>query len=177
MYLKLIASSPKLALRFAATVSLAVVATNAAAASVPSYPMPFNPNTVRYGFHAARHGEITSNFAGVTASNFENLGLIVTGFATCITGLINQKSSYGDALILGKAVASDTLGKVFANGNAYHAQDDLDPDSVNHAWSTSLAGFDIGIRLALAIAILVAKYLPSTISRRPFLRSPSRRTG
>jgi hypothetical protein len=135
--------SPGSALGIVVAAGLALIATGAPAATPARYPTPGKPNIVEYKFTAATTGEITAYFAGTTAAYVENLGLMINGVATGITGLVNQKSSYGDALVLGKAEAGDNLvffTEVFTTGDVYFTQADLNRDGVNHAWSTSFAG-------------------------------------
>ena len=68
-----------------------------------------------YTFTAASTGDIIAYFAipNVTASDTEEIGLLVNGVSTGVFGLDNHASYLGEAFDLGHANAGDTLTFVF----------------------------------------------------------------
>ena len=133
---------------FATTIALAatigIVASSAqAVTTLPQYPTRGQQNPVNYTFTAARTGDITAWFTGSTASFNENLGLLINGVATGITGLGNKTSAYGDKLVLGRANAGDSLvffTNVTTTNKTYYSDKSLNADGVNHVFSAAYAG-------------------------------------
>lgn len=132
----------------AATLALAatigVVASSASAVTtLPKYPSRGSQNPTTYSFTAARTGDITAWFTGSTASYTENLGLLINGVATGITGLGNKTSAYGDKLVLGHANAGDSLvffTHVATTNRTYYSDKARNADGVNHIFSADYAG-------------------------------------
>ncbi len=133
---------------FAATIAIAatigIVASSAqAVTTLPQYPTRGKQNTVNYTFTAARTGDITAWFTGSTAGYTENLGLLINGVATGITGLGNKTSAYGDKLVLGRANAGDSLvffANVATTKHIYYSDKTLNADGVNHVFSAAYVG-------------------------------------
>ncbi len=133
---------------FAATIAIAatigiVTSSASAVTTLPQYPTRGTENPVNYTFTAARTGDITAWFTGSTASFSENLGLLINGVATGITGLGNKTSAYGDKLVLGHANTGDSLvffTNVATTGRTYYSDKSLNADGVNHVFSAAYAG-------------------------------------
>jgi hypothetical protein len=131
-------------IRIALAAALGLVASAASAVTpFPQYPTRGKENPVEYSFKAARTGNITAWYTGTTASYSENLGLMVNGVKTGITGLNNKTSKVGDTLILGNAKAGDKLTfyiDVLTTKKTYFSDKSLNADGVNHIFSASYAG-------------------------------------
>jgi hypothetical protein len=126
-----------------ALLAAALVATAAAADTLPSYPTSGSANPVTYSFTAAATGDITAWFAGSTAGYTENLGLLINGVPTGVTGLINHASAYGDKLVLGHAQAGDELvffTDISNTGDTFYSQASRNADGVNHVFATGFGG-------------------------------------
>ncbi len=126
----------------AATIGVAAPAASAVT-TLPQYLARGTQNPVNYTFTAAHTGDIIAWFTGSTAGYTENLGLLINGVPTVITGLNNESSVYGEKLVLGHANAGDNL--VFftnvANTNkTYYSDKSLSADGVNHVFSAAYAG-------------------------------------
>jgi PEP-CTERM motif len=80
-----------------------------ASAGVIPYPNPGTSNLTVYTFTAATTGDIHAFFVGSSAGLEENIGLLVNGVPTGVTGLNNHTSSVGDEVDLGSANAGDIL--------------------------------------------------------------------
>jgi hypothetical protein len=129
-------------LAFAATIGLVAVSASAVA-PLPQYPTRGKANPVTYTFKAAHTGDITAWFTGSTAGYTENLGLMINGVGTGITGLSNKTSAYGDKLVLGHAKAGDKLvffTNVATTKKTYFSDSSLNADGVNHIFSAAFAG-------------------------------------
>jgi hypothetical protein len=134
-------------LKLAITAALGLMATAASAvAPFPQYATRGKENPIEYSFTAASTGTITAWYTGTTASYSENLGLMVNGVKTGVTGLNNKTSKVGDALILGNAKRGDTLTfyiDVLTTKLSYYSDKSLNADGVNHVFSADYAGSDI----------------------------------
>lgn len=120
--------------------------TASAVTPLPQYPTRGKENPVEYSFTAARTGSITAWYTGTTASYSENLGLMVNGVKTGVTGLNNKTSKVGDTLVLGSAKAGDKLTffiDVLTTKKTYFSDKRLNEDGVNHIFSASYAGSGI----------------------------------
>ena len=99
-----------------------------------------------YTFTASHDGDITAFFAGSGASFSEVVGMTVNGIATGITGLNDQLSHIGDALVLGNVHAGDTI--VFFDqistqntGDIWYSDPALNPiANEQHVYSTLYDG-------------------------------------
>lgn len=133
--------------RAALAAALGLAASAASAVTpFPQYPTRGKENPVEYNFTAARTGNITAWYTGTTASYSENLGLMVNGVKTGISGLNNKTSKVGDTLVLGNAKAGDKLTffiDVLTTKKTYFSDKSLNEDGVNHVFSASYAGSDI----------------------------------
>jgi Domain of unknown function (DUF4114)/PEP-CTERM motif len=134
-------------LKLAITAALGLMATAASAvAPFPQYPTRGKENPIEYSFTAANTGTITAWYTGTTASYSENLGLMVNGVKTGVTGLNNKTSKVGDALILGNAKAGDKLTfyiDVLTTKMTYYSDKSLNSDGVNHVFSADYTGSEI----------------------------------
>jgi hypothetical protein len=133
--------------KFTVAAALGLVASAASAVTpFPQYPTRGKENLMEYNFTAARTGNITAWYTGTTASYSENLGLMINGVKTGVTGLNNKTSKVGDTLILGNAKAGDKLTffiDVLTTRKTYFSDKSLNEDGVNHVFSASYAGSDI----------------------------------
>jgi hypothetical protein len=135
--------APKLAI--ASALGLAASAASAVT-PLPQYPTRGKENPVEYNFTAARTGNITAWYTGTTAAYSENLGLMVNGVKTGVTGLNNKTSKVGDTLVLGNAKAGDELTffiDVLTTRKTYYSDKSLNEDGVNHVFSASYAGSSV----------------------------------
>jgi hypothetical protein len=131
-------SVPRLAIA-----ALILSATAASAVSLPTYPTSGSENPDTYSFTAASTGDITAWFAGSTAGYTENLGLLINGVATGITGLVNHSSNYGDWVVLGQANAGDSLvffTNIFNTGDTFYSTAGLNSDGINHVFAAGFGG-------------------------------------
>lgn len=138
-------SHTTLKLAIAATLGL-VASTASAVTPLPQYPTRGKENPVEYNFTAAKTGSITAWYTGTTAGYSENLGLMINGVKTGVTGLNNKTSKVGDTLVLGSAKAGDKLTffiDVLTTKKTYFSDKSLNEDGVNHIFSASYAGSDI----------------------------------
>lgn len=129
-------------LALAATIGLVAVSAQAIT-PLPKYPNRGTANPVTYTFKAAHTGDITAWYTGSTAGYTENLGLMINGVGTGITGLSNKASAYGDKLVLGHAKRGDKLvflTNVATTNKTYYSDQSLNADGVNHIFSADFAG-------------------------------------
>jgi hypothetical protein len=83
--------------------------TSARADAIP-YPTPGVVNPVVYTFTAAATGNITAYFAGSSADNTSDLGMLVKGVSTGLFGLQNNPDpALGTSFVLGFVTAGDVL--------------------------------------------------------------------
>ena len=75
------------------------------------------PNPVIYNFTATASGNITAYFAGDNAGYDTDIGLLVNGVSTGITGLDDHSTAVGTSLNLGFAAAGSTLTFVLINNS------------------------------------------------------------
>jgi hypothetical protein len=132
------------ALKLSIAVSLGFVA-SAASAITPLVPYLTRgtENPVEYNFTAASTGSITAYYAGSTAGFSENLGLMINGVKTDVTGLNNKTSVVGNLLDLGTAKAGDKLTffiDVLTTKTSYYSDKSLNSDGVNHVFSAAYGG-------------------------------------
>jgi hypothetical protein len=134
----------KLAMIAGATVML--TASSAFAGTIP-YPNVGTENPVTYTFTATSAGDITAYFLGSGAAFDEQLGLLVNGVDTGITGLDDHSSSFGQTLDFGSVAAGATLvfyinvADYSAPGNfTYYSDVSLNTDGQNHVYSTAWNG-------------------------------------
>jgi hypothetical protein len=80
-----------------------------ARADVIPYPTPGVINPAVYIFTASATGNITAYFAGASAANTSDLGMLVNGVSTGLFGLNNSSTSVGTSFILGSVTAGDVL--------------------------------------------------------------------
>jgi hypothetical protein len=82
-------------------------------------------NPVVYTFTATATGNITAYFAGSSAANISDLGMLVNDVSTGLFGLINNgTTNVGDSFVLGSVTAGDVLTFVLRTispslGNAF----------------------------------------------------------
>lgn len=133
--------------RLTVVVTLGLAASAATAITqLPQYPTRGRENPFAHSFTAARSGIITAYFTGTTASYSENLGLMVNGVRTGITGLNNKTSALGEQLVLGTARAGDRLTffiDVLTTKKTYYSEKSLNADGVNHVFSAAYAGTNL----------------------------------
>jgi len=104
-------------------------------------------NPVFSNFVAAESGDVTVYFAGSDAGYTSELGLLVDGVPTGITGLNNHTSALGQAFNLGFAPVGASLTffiNVLTTGETYFTDPARNPDAVNHAYAEPFAGGTIG---------------------------------
>ncbi len=91
--------------------SVAVVFASSAnvSADVIPYPDVGTPNSTLYTFTAESNGDVTAYFAGASAANDSEIGMLVNGVSTGIIGLDDHSSFVGQGLDLGFANAGDFL--------------------------------------------------------------------
>ena len=118
---------------------------NAKASTLIPYPNHGTENSATYTFTAIADGSVTAYFAGSGASFSEVVGMTVNGIATGITGLNDQLSHIGDALVLGNVHAGDTI--VFFDqistqntGDIWYSDPALNRVNEQHAYSTLYDG-------------------------------------
>ncbi|WP_083636584.1 PEPxxWA-CTERM sorting domain-containing protein [Bradyrhizobium sp. AS23.2] len=120
---------------------LALVAATAAKAGV-IYPNPGTENPTTYSFTATANGSLVAYFYGSGASFSESLGLLVNGQDRG-TALDNHISAYGEMYNFGNVSVGDTLVfyiDVKTTGHTYYSDIKMNPDGVNHIYSTAFAG-------------------------------------
>jgi hypothetical protein len=140
--------------------ALALGFATAATAALPIYPSPGTENPDTYSFTAATTGHIIAYFAGSTAGDDENLGLLVNGVDTGINGLDDHSTAVGTSLDFGSVTAGSTLTfyiNDFSSGNTWYSDKSMNLDgpggtTSQHIWSTSYAGGDFGIPAGTYIA-------------------------
>jgi len=101
-----------------------------------------NPGTIAPAatFQASISGDVIGYFGGGTGIFTEELGLFVNGAQQGGWGLQNHTSALGDAFDFGPVHAGDTLVfalKVADTGYTVYSDPSLNPDGINHAYSTS----------------------------------------
>ena len=117
-----------------------------ASAGVIPYPNPGTVNPDVYIFTAATTGDIHAFFVGSSASLEENIGLLVNGVPTGVTGLNNHTSSVGDEVDLGHANAGDILTFLMfippaANSTGpftWSSDPSQNSDGIQHIYSTDV---------------------------------------
>jgi hypothetical protein len=82
--------------------------TSARADAIP-YPTAGVVNSAVYMFKATATGNVTAYFAGASAANTSELGMLVNGAPPVVFGLNNQTSAIGDSLNLGSVTIGDVL--------------------------------------------------------------------
>jgi hypothetical protein len=87
---------------------LCVSGTSARADAIP-YPTARVVNSAVYTFTATATGNVTAYFAGASADNTSELGMLVNGSPTGIFGLNNHATAIGASLNLGSVIAGDVL--------------------------------------------------------------------
>jgi hypothetical protein len=135
---------------------LLVIATTQAARAELTIPYPDSGtiNPVTYTFTAASTGDVIAYYAipHTTASFTEEIGLLVNGVSTGLTGLNNHTSTLGQAFDLGHANAGDTLVfqlNVFAlGGYSLYSRSSMNSDGDNHVYSTDYDGTNPGLDAA-----------------------------
>jgi hypothetical protein len=140
--------------------ALALGFATAATAALPIYPSPGTENPDTYSFTAATTGHIIAYFAGSTAADDENLGLLVNGVDTGINGLDDHSTAVGTSLDFGSVTAGSTLTfyiNDFSSGNTWYSDKAMNLDGAGgtpsqHIWSTSYAGGDFGIPAGTYVA-------------------------
>jgi hypothetical protein len=95
-----------------------------ARADVIPYPTPGVINPASYTFTATATGNITAYFAGASAANTSDLGMLVNGASTGLFGLNNSSAPVGSSFVLGSVTAGDVLTFVLRTlnpslGNAF----------------------------------------------------------
>jgi len=96
-------------------------------------------------FQASASGDVIGYFDGSTATFTDEIGLFVNGIQQGGWGLDNHTSALGDALNFGPVHAGDTLVfalKVVDTGYTLYSEPSLNPDGVNHAYTTSYVAAD-----------------------------------
>ena len=134
----------------ALAVAIVVSARPAAADPIP-YPGSGSYNPITYTFTAAADGDVIAYIVGGFFAGYENeLGLLINGVDTGITGLNNHTSSVGDSLNFGAVSAGDILTFVLRNlslGMSAYSDpslnvpyDDASATGHNHIYSTAYTG-------------------------------------
>jgi hypothetical protein len=83
--------------------------TSAARADAIPYPTPFVLNSAVYTFTAAATGNVTAYFAGASAANTSDLGMLVNGVSAGLFGLNNSSTPLRTSFVLGSVIAGDVL--------------------------------------------------------------------
>ena len=114
---------------------------SAKASTLIPYPDRGTENSATYTFTAIADGSVTAYFAGSGAHFIEVLGMTVNGIPTGVTGLNDQLSHLGDALVLGNVHAGDTI--VFFDqiapqngGDIWYSNSASNVDGGQHAYAT-----------------------------------------
>jgi hypothetical protein len=82
--------------------------TSARADAIP-YPTPGVVNSDVYTFMATATGNVTAYFAGASADNTSDLGMLVNGVSTGLFGLNNSNTPVGTSFVLGSVIAGQVL--------------------------------------------------------------------
>jgi hypothetical protein len=110
-------------------------------ADVIPYPTPTIQNPDTYSFVAANNGPVVAFFAGSDAGFTEEIGLLVNGVDTGITGLNNQTSVVGQSLNFGNVSAGDELvffTKIISgSSDTWFSDVSLNSDGLQHVYSTA----------------------------------------
>jgi hypothetical protein len=127
------------------SMAIAFACSGAAQAKPTPYPHPGTPNTASYVFTAQATGDITAYFAGSNASYTNEIGLLVNGVATGVTGLTNHTSAYGDKMVLGSVNAGDVLTFELINRTPgdvgpWYSDAALNADGMQHIYASTYAG-------------------------------------
>jgi hypothetical protein len=125
-----------------ATALLTMGAAGSALAITNPYPGSGSQNTATYSF-TANGGDVTAYFLGTSASYTEDLGLLVNGVDSGITGLDNHSSAVGASLDFGSIAAGSTLTfyiNVANTGATWYSDKSLNSDGAQHIFSTTWAG-------------------------------------
>jgi len=123
-----------------------LLASNAQAEDIPTYPNIGTINPVTYTFTATTTGQIDAYFAGSTASFDNTLSLLVNGVVTPQTSpgvLDDHTSSIGQMVNLGYVNAGDVLTfqlNVISTGGTWYSNPSMNSDGMNHVYSTSFSG-------------------------------------
>ncbi len=109
-------------------------------------PYP-NPGTIAPAatFQASTSGDVIGYYDGGTGIFAEEIGLFVNGAQQGGWGLENHTSALGDAFDFGPVHAGDTLVfalKVADTGYTLYSDPSLNPDGINHAYSTPYVAAD-----------------------------------
>jgi len=125
-----------------ATALLAMSAAGSALAITNPYPNSGSQNTATYNF-TANGGDVTAYFLGTSAAYTEDLGLLVNGVDSGITGLNNHSSAVGASLDFGTIAAGSTLTfyiNVANTGATWYSDKSLNADGAQHVYSTTWSG-------------------------------------
>jgi hypothetical protein len=126
---------------------MAAVLAPRANAQIP-YPTPGVENPITYTFTAATTGDVVAYYYAQSGAAFdEQLGLLINGVNSGITGLDDHTSSEGDELNFGTVQAGSVL-TFYINVNDYVAGQEetyysnplLNNDGINHVYSTLFSG-------------------------------------
>ena len=125
----------KRAMAFVAAAVLTFLANSASAAIV--YPNSGSENLQTYSFTASSAGDLIAYFAGSGAAFENELGLLVNGVSTGLSGLNNHTSSIGQSFNFGRVEAGDVLTFVdYVTGYAtWYSDPAFNADNGNHVYS------------------------------------------
>jgi hypothetical protein len=116
-------------------------------AQIP-YPTPGVENPVTYTFTAATTGDVVAYYYAKSGATFdEQLGLLINGVDSGVTGLDDHSSSEGDELNFGLVQAGSVL-TFYINVNdfvanqeeTYYSNPLLNNDGLNHVYSALFSG-------------------------------------
>jgi len=128
-----------------AAVAVLAAAANARADQIPYYPSPGTPSTANYTFTATSSGDVVAYFAGnpSNAGYTSEIGMLVNGVSTGVTGLDNLTSTIGQSLDLGSVAAGDTitfLDYVSNTNSTYYSNSALNGTNGTMAYATNFNG-------------------------------------
>lgn len=124
---------------FAAAMACTVWENSASAAIV--FANSGSENIQTYSFKAASTGDHVAYFAGSGAALENQVGLLVNGVSTGLSGLNNHTSAIGQSFNFGHVEAGDVLTFVdYVTGNAsWYSDPTLNGGNGNHIYSTTAA--------------------------------------
>ena len=163
-----------------ATAVFVMLSVNVAAAAV-IYPNGGSENLQTYSFTATSTGDLIAYFAGSGAALENQLGLLVNGVSTGLTGLNNHNSAMGESFNFGHVVAGDVLTFVdLVTGYAtWYSDPALNGGNGNHVYSTTIgadeafAGSVAGTYVAFEDLVFPYSDFNYRDHALPYLRSPA----
>ena len=119
------------------TAAVVIALTVNSAWAAPLYPNAGSENLQNYSFTASSTGDLIASFAGTGAVFEQQLGVLVNGISTGLTGLNNHTSAIGESFNLGHVQAGDTLTffDVITGGATWYSNAALNFDGGNHIFS------------------------------------------